>query len=861
MLGFLLAGVVGVGGQSPILDISQTKLGTVVRVDNGAAIRVTPAQVQKPRLIQIPGSNQLLALWEERTKAGSTPYYAILPDGRTAARVTPTSYDIKLRYAEFDPTSRVPSVPASLAATPQNNVYIVQFATQPLQEFRDAITAAGGEITYYLAEHSYIVRMDATARQQVESLPFVRWVGNYEPAYRLESFLRQGLESGTLPTLGYNIQLFDNRPESKSEMSFMIRALGGTVINDTDGSFFVYATLSPSQLRQLVRTNQVFWIDRYSGNGEADMNNARWMGGGDTLETATSWTGQGVRGQVRDLGVRATHQAFASRLTIRTNSGDTSHGTNTTGIVFGNGTGNATGRGMLPSAIAFFYATWNSAGRLTQTQQLLQSPYFGMFESNSGGGTLTTQYASDSFLMDDILWRMNLIITQSQSNTNNQSSRPQAWAKNIVSIGGINHFNDQNVANDSWGGASIGPAADGRIKPDLASFYDSITCPANGSDTSYTTGFGGTSGATPIVAGHFGLLYQMWGEGIFGQTVTGADTFERRMQWATAKGIMINQANQWNFSGVAHNLTRTHQGWGHPQVKNIYDNRNNMLIVDQTDLLQNLQTTTYRVFVPSGTPAFKATMVYKDPPGTTSSTLHRINDLTLKVTAPDSTVYYGNNGLLAGMWSTSGGAPNTIDTVENVFVQNPAGGVWTVEVRADQIVQDGELSTGIIDSGYGLVVSGVVPSIMVSSHSSGPGSFVSGSLVDLHTSNNQRMRFGPQILGGSSGNPGPIVEVVGTSPTASLNGLALRIENQPTRPSTVLQVRFFNYSTNQWDLMNSATLPTTENVFVAQTNAGSQYVNAGNGEVKARLSFFPFQIGSGASTYVDLDQVRWFITP
>ncbi len=45
-------------------------------------------------------------------------------------------------------------------------------------------------------------------------------------------------------------------------------------------------------------------------------------------------------------------------------------------------------------------------------------------------------------------------------------------------------------------GASIGPAADGRIKPDLAFFYDSIFSAHSASDTSYTQ-FGGTSSATP----------------------------------------------------------------------------------------------------------------------------------------------------------------------------------------------------------------------------------------------------------------------------------------------------------------------------------------------------------------------------
>ena len=86
--------------------------------------------------------------------------------------------------------------------------------------------------------------------------------------------------------------------------------------------------------------------------------------------------------------------------------------------------------------------------------------------------------------------------------------------------------------------------------------------------------------------------------------------------------------------------------------------------------------------------------------------MHRINDLTLKVTSPSAVVYWGNNGLLEGNWSVAGGAANTIDTVENVFIQNPEAGVWTVEVIASEINEDGHVETPELDADFALVVSG-----------------------------------------------------------------------------------------------------------------------------------------------------------
>jgi hypothetical protein len=132
----------------------------------------------------------------------------------------------------------------------------------------------------------------------------------------------------------------------------------------------------------------------------------------------------------------------------------------------------------------------------------------------------------------------------------------------------------------------------------------------------------------------------------------------------------------------------------------------NSLIVDESVPLALGQSAVYDLSVASGTSDLKATLVYPDPPGTTSSTLHRINDLNLKVTSPSGAVYHGNNGLLAGNWSVAGGSPNAVDTVENVFVPAPEAGTWRVEVSAAEVNQDAHLATGAADAVFALVVTG-----------------------------------------------------------------------------------------------------------------------------------------------------------
>ncbi len=865
MLSLICASIIHHGGQFPLgLTVHNSDGQGSISLSDGTLLHRGAGRIQGQRMISIPGSQEV-AVWHERTSSGTTPYYAVLDDQGKVLRVTDTSYTVKLRFAEFDPAIAVPTVAPNLKANTDNQIYIVQFQAQPLQGMRDAIEAAGGTIYYFLAQHSYLVKLDATARDRVASMPFVRWVGPYQPAYRLDPDLLAKLQGGTLARQRYNLQVFRSGLEQKQRLAALIQKLGGTPLDVTEWGYVMQADLTAEQLKQALSSNDLFWVDKHS-DYQPDMDIVRQMSGANYVEQVGGYAGQGVRGQVRDIGVRQTHVDFASRpLMMRSNTSDGSHGTCTTGIIFGDGTGNAQGRGMLPQGQGIFIAGLPAnSQRYSETAALLQAPYFGCFESNSTGTTQTTQYTTDSFGMDDILFHMNVLICQSQSNLGNQNSRPQAWAKNIVSVGGVYHFNTLTKTDDHWNsGASIGPAADGRIKPDLCDVYDQVFTTYYTADNAYTTNFNGTSAATPIVCGHFGLLFQMWADGIFGQTVTGATVFDARPHWETMKALMINTASQYPFSGTTADLTRTHQGWGMPDLQSAYDQRNGTFIVDNSDALQNLQVRTYRLFVPAGVPALRATMVYKDPAGTTSSTQHRINDLTLKVTDPTgATFYYGNNGLLAGNWSTPGGTANTKDTVENVFVQNPTSGVWILEVQANEVNVDSHLDTPEVDADYSLVVTGAATAILPSSFSTGPASLLSGGLSELVTSNNHRMVLGPALVIGAGSDPGPDLTVTGVSPTTSLSALRFRVESSVSIRGQ-MTVSLFDYSAQTYVPVATSVAGTLSDSVIEPvvTDNPSRFVNPATNEVKAKIHWDVLRLNGSEHPTELVDQVRWLITP
>ena len=459
-----------------------------------------------------------------------------------------------------------PTIESGLSAGTDTNLYIVQFLTQPLEEFKNAIESLGGFVYQYVAQFAYVVEMDENVKSQVESLPYVRWIGPYHPAYRLEEFMIDNYENAQqmYPLQRYNIQV--NNVDKKEILANKIENLGGIVNKADAGKILVEATLTPEQLFEVARLDEVNFIDRWA-EYEVDMDNGREIGGANYIETVGNYTGNDVRGEIFDTGVNPNHVDFQLNPLIvhGPSCGSDSHGTACCGINFGTGTGNPDARGLIPNGqgIIADYSIIGLEGtnRYLHSGELVEDPYYAVFQTASVGSGRTTEYTTVSADSDAAVFDFDLVHCQSQSNAGNQMSRPQAWAKNMVSGGAVYHYDTLDKSDDMWNsGASTGPASDGRIKPTFCFFYDDILTVGWPGNDAYTTGFGGTSGATPMTAGHFGLFFEMWDDGIFGNPVDPyGSVFENKAHFSTAKAMMINTAEQYPFSGTSHDKTRMHR--------------------------------------------------------------------------------------------------------------------------------------------------------------------------------------------------------------------------------------------------------------------------------------------------------------
>src|SRR5215210_5697608 len=333
----------GAGTQRILVDV-EVGNGQVRR----SLLRVTPAAVTPGATGWDPAGRAAFVTWQEN---GERWFSAARDAARTWSEPRAIATTLRLRAGAAEPGRPMPAVAASLALPPEGRLFVVQFRTLGLPEWRDALQNAGAEVLSYLPFNAHIVR--------------------------------------------------------------------------------VHPALVPA----LAALDFVLWIDRWSAP-ENDMDLVRADSGANWSETNYNTCGQGVRGEVLDGGFESTHMDFDGVLLHGSNSA-ASHGTSTYGIVFGNGNrdgdGNAQGTGQLVcSGVQGIAADYDfMTDRFAETQQLKVSPYFASFQSNSWGDALTTQYTSISNQMDDIIWRLDIAIAQSQSNAGTQQSRPQAWAKNI----------------------------------------------------------------------------------------------------------------------------------------------------------------------------------------------------------------------------------------------------------------------------------------------------------------------------------------------------------------------------------------------------------------------------------------------
>jgi hypothetical protein len=391
------------------------------------------------------------------------------------------------------------------------------------------------------------------------------------------------------------------------------------------------------------------------------------------------------------------------------------HGTHVTGTVAGDSGSVSSplqanyddGDGMAPNAQILFQDLGDDnsgmlagqGGPAMWAQALAGGAYI---SSNSYGASGGAAYPASSALLDDFLWQNpDMLVVVAAGNDGSAGSMQinhPGSAKHALTVGATAHGADPSVAAFS----SRGPAADGRIKPDLVAPGNAIR--SAGGDTNNSSfdalairTISGTSMSTPVVAGAAALVRQYFADGFYPTGVASAVN-GLRPSGALLKAVLLNGTRSYAQTPAPDS------GWGRVWLDNNLffpgDSRQ-LRLWDKVVAagLANGEMDQYPLRVEAGQ-ELRVTLVWYDPAALPSNGMALVNNLDLELVTPTETLL-GN--VLLDSQSTAGGSPDSLNPVEQVRLTAPTAGDYTVRVRASAVPGNGQ--PGSARQAYALVVS------------------------------------------------------------------------------------------------------------------------------------------------------------
>ena len=416
----------------------------------------------------------------------------------------------------------------------------------------------------------------------------------------------------------------------------------------------------------------------------------------------------GLNGEGMTVGVwdaaraRTNHVELAGKVTVGdSTTANDDHSTHVAGTIAAKGI-DPKAKGMGTNTLIRTY-DWNSdyaemtaAGAATATDGATKLPLsnhsYGIGATNSDMGRYETECNTTDALANGLPYYLIFWAAGNEQDTlaslgGYQSITFNGLSKNILTVGAADDAVTSGLRDVSKGAlayfSSMGPCDDGRIKPDIvANGVNVYSCVAT-STNSYDGTYSGTSMATPNAAGTAALLEQLYKTNFSG----------RLMRASMLKALLIHTADDVGRPGPDYQY-----GWGYMNGKAAAD----LILAHKASLaapkmMEDSITTGTKTrtttFVWDGTSPIRATLVWSDPAGaaqtaTDSRTRNLVNDLDLKITAPNGTTTYLPYVMpFVGVWTTNAMASNAVtgtnkvDNVERIDIPAPTqAGTYTVTV-------------------------------------------------------------------------------------------------------------------------------------------------------------------------------------
>lgn len=623
-----------------------------------------------------------------------------------ASRPTP----IRLQGGEY-----LPEPGLELGRPGQRIHRLLQFHVLPDDEARRLLAGTGVELLEYLPERTYLAVLPGGLPADHPALGGVIFAGAMRGEDKVTGRLARSMGGGGLREVAVRPQRdlsvrelleelaeagFEGRLDGRGQLLVDLEAVALPALAALDG-----VSLLDAPLPRLVLLN-----DGARSVAEVDpLHASPYSLGGEGIRVGI-WDGSGIDTGHPDLSGRATVAPGEYTPSSCASHTGCRHATHVAGTIAGDGLrsqsegGSAEQwRGMAPAARLYSYEfldesdlwaevvdaidrydidqTQNSWGYCIDDGDPSCAPcttygdYEGLAEvedrlvRGEGGKALSIVFSAGNARNDVAACPLN-----GSPYVNYGTLTPPGTAKNTLTVGAINGNDRSETTFSSWG-----PTDDGRIKPDLvapgcenprsdSSPGGSIWSLAGGGEG--YTGWCGTSMAAPVVSGGIALLREeLKNQG-------------RSVQPSLVRALLLHTAEDQTSSLGARAGPDYATGWGLVQMRSAVQRSRGGGVFSQS-LSTATPSRTELLQLDGSEPELRVTLAWDDYAGSPAAATALVSDLDLVVTSPTGVRHYP--------WTLDPSDPaaaaqrdreDHVNNVEQVLVENPEAGEWSVEVRA-----------------------------------------------------------------------------------------------------------------------------------------------------------------------------------
>ncbi|MBK8043573.1 MAG: S8 family serine peptidase [Haliscomenobacter sp.] len=576
---------------------------------------------------------------------------------------------------------QIPASALDSARWGSDYLLVLQFDRQPDAETRSAMRAAEIFLGDCLSPNTFLAKVPENlplsdfgitgAGRIPDSQKWTRPLPEHPAANEISGQRQTDLLAGVFPGL------------NPAALVPVLRHLGWNARLE-DG--FIRVGLPADQLPALAALPWVLYLEPWPAPPQWEGNGSRSLHGVQQYNAyrQSGLDGSGVSVLFTEDGSVA-HPDVAGRLIDLTGKGESKHAPASVGMAVGSGAIDPLAEGIAPKATPLIRLL-EDYGQITQAATYL-SKYGVTLTSNSFGDGCGGFYNSFARLLDEVSLSSPKVghIFSAGNSSALSCSNAYSWivqadgrrwgnitgglktGKNALVVGNI----DENGALDF--NCSRGPAADGRLKPDICAFGqgDWTLAPSEGYQIS-----SGSSAAAPVVAGIAALLSQQY------RQMHGTDP-----DFALLKSLLLNTAKDLGRPGPDFEY-----GFGAADAFKALTALQNLWYLSGS--VGHGNTKTHTLQVPAGVKELKVLLYWHDAPGSPLAVKALVNDLDLEVT--DAA---GKRVLPLTLSSASHpdsllrpAAPGAdrLNNAEQVVLSLPLPGTYTLRVKGFQLPQSAQ---------------------------------------------------------------------------------------------------------------------------------------------------------------------------